>query len=180
MNISQFSGVMHSAYEKILTNSRYSFSETQRGFHLNRIMQEFFDDHQTEFELMGTKLTIHEKPAVHITTASQYIGWLINYLLWWILDAWPDSEVEVDFHLHSRFLLMKIHDLARPHPAREYSSENHAVLKVWSCLIDFLVYAEFFGRCIWPKEGEPRKIEIFMPLKPPSDEELDSELPAWM
>lgn len=146
---------------------------------LNESLRQLAEYSKTLLEAMGSSLTIPDSPEMVIWTEQETSGPLFTYIIWWVLDAWPDGQINVDLSADNEKVEIVFHDFNRVHIPRE-DKEGHKNLLVWSCIIEYLVTVEYHGRCIWPKAGEPRRLEIILPVHPPTTEELDAPPPEWM
>lgn len=145
---------------------------------LNRMVRKPADFGAGLFESMGSSLVVSDSPEVAIWVERKGSGPLFTYVVWWILGAWPDGQISVDFVPRDRNVSVVFQDPGHVHTQRE--NEGYRVLRVWSCLIDYMVTVEYHGSCVWPKPGGERRFEILLPWRPPTEEELDGPLPVWM
>jgi hypothetical protein len=149
---------------------------------LNDLIEKQKNNLHHELEVMGSQVAVSRFPqaVVQVEAKGQdwFFSWIFSFVLWWILDEWPDGRVVVDFVVNEEKAQIIFQDSEHIHMARE--NKGHPVLKLWEGVIEYLVIVVYHGWCIWPKPDELRRLEIILPVYPPTPEELEGLMPSWM
>ena len=182
MRLSQFSLIVQNNFKRLYTSSKAVEQNKVRDVHLNDFIKKIIDEHQGIFDVLeiSFQLTTPTQEAV-IWVEEEIAASPFVYLIWWLTDAWPDSQIKVDFIVQEKKVHLVFQDciLGQVYRRREYE-ENHKILPLWATLIEHLIVVEYHGRCIWPEEGETRRLEIILPVYPPTQAELDSPVSEWL
>lgn len=179
MRVSRLSLIVNEAYRRLFACRERTIPQEREEVHLNNAIDEIVRYHSPFLETMGCSITVSDSTQVSILTEKEKSDSPFQYLIWWILDAWPDSHITINFFVDEEKVRIIFQDPNRIHTQREYK-DDHGNLLVWSCIIEHLIAVEYHGWCIWPRSGEPCKLEAILPLRPPTAEELDAPLPEWI
>lgn len=178
MRLSSLMLVLDRAYKRLYAPDLLAEEDApyDRESVLNDQLERIVDPQKRIFEFLESSISVAQSPQVIIQES--FGDTLLSYVIWWILDAWPESNVRVDFVVDEEKVRMIFQDPDRAHTSRD--NEGHEILGLWSALIDYFATVEYHGICIWPQPGETRRLEVIWPLRPPTDEELDGPLPEWI
>jgi hypothetical protein len=180
MRVSKLSLIVDATYKRLYSSANLAGKREWEEICLNNVISQLVNYARSLIEIMESSITVSDHPQVTIWAERKRSGSLFTFVIWWVLDAWPDSQIIVDFVDDGEKVHVIFHDTTKVHTCREYEKRSHKNLLVWSHIIDHLSVVEYHGWCIWPQIEEPRQLEIILPLRPPTDEELDAPVPAWM
>jgi hypothetical protein len=178
MRLSKFSSMIRHAYKRLLSDYKPSKHEEWIEVNLNRTIKEITEYHRPYFEAMGSALLLSDSSEITTWAEGENSGSPFTYVIWWLLDAWPNSQIAVNL-IADEDSARIIFEAPGIHRQREYD-EDHKNLSVWSRVIEYLIVVERHGRCFWPQTGEVCRLEIVLPKRPPTDKELEEPLPMWM
>ncbi len=173
MRVSRLSLMVRDAYRRLFALPQLSEQKRLQEFWLNDEIDRVIRSHKSFFEKMGVSITVADFPRAVVQCEGG--GLPVTYILWWILGAWPESQVEVDFNVDEDKVKIVFRDSNGIHTRREYT-KNLSILLVWACIIEYITVVECHGQCVWPQAKGPRQLEFFLPLHPPTKENLDKSL----
>lgn len=180
--ISKLYPIIKDAFKQRLTSSGDDIFLERERIVLNDLVEQQKSDLHHELEIMGSQIVVPGSPQAVVQVEAKgpdwFFSWLFSFVLWWILDEWPDGRVVVDFVVDAEKVRIIFQDSEHIHIARE--NNGHPVLKLWKGVIEYLTTVVYHGWCVWPKLDERRRLEIILPLYPPTLDDLKKPLPSWM
>lgn len=181
MRVSQLLWIVDKNYRRLYAHSvTYEQAELEE-VHLNDRIGQAIDYTRPFFDIMGSSIAVSDSPRVAVKAEKATSDWLFTFVTWWILDAWPDGQITVDFIADEEKVRVIFQDPNRVYHSGDHQTRSHGNLDLWACLIEHLAVVEYHGWCVFPSgKGAAGRLEIILPLRPPTAEELDSPLPTWI